>query len=112
MLDNFIADVGLDKDKIVIITGEIGEWFGPVNVHEGLYAIADEGYYENYDVVSSKGLTSKEDEKRDDNHFDSPSLRVFGYRYFEKFYEALTDRNCTYDYSQDPNDYRISSKVE
>jgi len=112
MLDNFIADVGLDRDKIVIITGELGEWFGNVKIHEGLYAIADEGYYENYDVVSSKGLTSKEDEKRDDNHFDSPSLRVFGYRYFEKFYEALTDRNCTYDYSQDPDYYRISSQVE
>ena len=113
LLDNFIADVGLDKDKIVIITGEVGPWdnLKNANINDGLASIADEGYYKNFGIAQHEGLTNIE-KNGVEAHFDSPSLRVLGYRYFENFYEALTGRNCTYEYSQDPDFYRISSQAE
>ena len=110
VLDPMIEDLGLDRDKIVIITGELGAWEGKEveRVNSALAAIDAEGYYPNFGVVLQVGLTNVEKERTgSDSHFDSPSLRVFGYRYFEAFYEELLDRECPYEYSQDPDDYRI-----
>ena len=109
IIDSMIEDLGLDRDKIVIITGEIGAWEGKevVLVNSALAAIEAEGYYPNYAVVSQEGLTNIE-RVSTDSHFDSPSVRVMGYRYFEAFYEELLDRECPYEYSQNPDDYRIN----
>ena len=111
VMDPLIEDLGLDKDKLVIISGELGAWEGKdvERVNSALAAIEAEGYYPNYAVVSQEGLTNTKGERYgSDSHFDSPSLRVFGYRYFEAFYEEFLDRECPYEYSQDPNDYRIN----
>lgn len=108
LMDNLIADLGLDRNQIVIITGEIGRW-GTNTVNQRFHEIDAENYYERYGVASSEGLTNVE-RNGSSSHFDSPSLRVFGYRYFEQFYEELTDRDCTYEYSQNPKDYRIDPK--
>jgi len=117
ILDSFIDDLGLDKNKIVIVTGELGGWEYVENgetkikdvekVNNALASIADEKYYPNYGVAQWEGLTNIE-ARGGTSHFDSPSLRVFGYRYFECFYEELTGKECTYEYSQDPNYYRIT----
>lgn len=110
VMDPLIKDLGLDKDKLVIITGELGAWEGKdvERVNSALAAIEAEGYYPNYAVASQEGLTNVRAERYgSDSHFDAPSLRVFGYRYFELFYEELTGKECPYEYSQDPNDYRI-----
>lgn len=111
VMDPLIKDLGLDKNKLVIITGELGAWEGKdvELVNSALAAIEAEGYYPNYAVASQEGLTNVRAERYgSDSHFDSPSLRVFGYRYFELFYEELTGKECPYEYSQDPNDYRIA----
>ena len=110
IIDSMIEDLGLGRDKIVIITGELGAWEGKdvERVNSALAAIEAEGYYPNYAVVSQEGLTNKKGERYgSDSHFDSPSLRVFGYRYFEAFYEEFLDKECPYEYSQNPDDYRI-----
>ena len=109
IIDAMIEDLGLDRDKIVIITGEIGAWEGKevTLVNSALAAIEAENYYPNYAVVSQEGLTNIE-RVSTDSHFDSPSVRVMGYRYFEAFYEELLDRECPYEYSQNTDDYRIN----
>ena len=108
VLDAVIEDLGLDKNKLVIIVGELGAWDDQQVdlVNSALAKLDAEGYYPNFGVASQEGLTNIE-RFQGDQHFDSPSLRVFGYRYFELFYEELTGEECTYEYSQDPNDYRI-----
>lgn len=111
VMDPLIKDLGLDKNKLVIISGELGAWEGKdvERVNSALAAIEAEGYYPNYAVVSQEGLTNKKGERYgSDSHFDSPSLRVFGYRYFEAFYEEFLDKECPYEYSQNPDDYRIN----
>ena len=111
VLDPMIEELGLDKDKLVIITGELGAWEGKdvERVNSALAEIDAEGYYPNFGVASQEGLTNvKEERVGSDSHFDSPSLRVFGYRYFEAFYEELLDTECPYEYSQNPDDYRIN----
>lgn len=109
IIDSMIEDLGLDRDKIVIITGEIGAWEGKevTLVNSALAAIEAENYYPNYAFVSQEGLTNIE-RVSTDSHFDSPSVRVMGYRYFEAFYEELLDRECPYEYSQNTDDYRIN----
>ena len=108
VIDPLIEELGLDKDKLVIITGELGAWEGKdvELVNSALASIEAEGYYPKYGVASQEGLTNIE-RIGSDSHFDSPSLRVFGYRYFELFYEELMGKECTYEYSQDPDTYRI-----
>ena len=110
VLDPMIEELGLDRDQIVIITGELGAWEGKEVelVNSALAAIDAEGYFPCYAVASQEGLTNVEKERSgSDSHFDSPSLRVFGYRYFEAFYEELMHQECAYEYSQDPDDYRL-----
>lgn len=106
LLNNFIKDLELDVNKVVIITGELGE-FRPSsakNVNDALKSI--EGYYPRYAVASSKGLTAQDVT----THFDSPSLRVFGYRYFAKFYNIITGKE--YSYIDDIEHYRIEVEQE
>jgi len=102
IIDSLIEDLGLDADKIVIITGEIGEFRGASgeNLNNRLTTISE--YYENYGVADASGLTAEADGK----HFDAPSLRVFGYRYFDIFYNCVTGKN--YEFDEDPDSYRIT----
>lgn len=97
ILDSLIAQAGLDESQIVIVTGEL---FGTRSdeVHrDQLDKLAD--YYTNYGIAESDGLTVFDET----THFDSPSLRVFGYRYFAIFYNFVT--GGTYQYNDDPNSY-------
>lgn len=105
ILDSFIKDLGLDEDKIIIVTGELGEFraASAANVNNALVELGS--YYENYGVASSKGLTAQDVT----THFDAPSLRVFGYRYFDIFYNKVTGKNYTYD--NDPAAYRITVDI-
>ena len=103
VLDAFIEDLGLDADKIVIITGELGEFKGTSrdNHTAQINALADD--YKNYAVASSTGLIAQDVT----THFDAPSLRVFGYRYFAHFYRMITGK--TYSYIDDVEHYRKSA---
>ena len=100
ILDSFIEELGLDRDKIVIITGELGEFrtSSRDNVHNGLKALAS--VYKNYGIASSVGLTAQDVT----THFDAASLRVFGYRYFEIFHKITTGEDFAFD--NDPDSYR------
>ena len=80
IFDNIIKDLGLDPDKIVIITGEL---FGTRSdaVHMGQLVELGK-HYKKYGIALSDNLTVVDIT----THFDAPSLRVFGYRYFALFY--------------------------
>ncbi len=88
ILDAFIADLGLDEDKIVIITGELRETSTSASQRETFHAQLNKlsDVYKNYGVADAEGLTLN----KDITHFDSPSLRVFGYRYFDIFKTLVT----------------------
>ena len=99
IFDAMLDELGLDKNKIVIVTGEL---FGTRSdaVHRAqLDKLAE--YYPNYGVAESDGLTVFDTT----THFDSQSLRVFGYRYFDIFYNRLT--GGSYEFDGDPNSYYI-----
>ncbi len=100
IMDALMEELGLDPDKIIIISGELGTFrTGDItNIHNEFYRIGD--YYENYAVTSSEGLTAQDVT----THFDAQSLRIFGYRYFANFYQCLTGKIFT-DYSEDPTTY-------
>jgi hypothetical protein len=92
-----IAEIGLDPDKIVIITGEL---YGNKGDSVHTPALIELGkHYKNYGIAMSDGLTLMSDK----THFDSPSLRVFGYRYFDKFYNIVAGRK--YNFVDDPTYY-------
>ena len=97
ILDSMLADLGVDKNKIVIITGEL---FGTRSdaVHRAQLDMLV-GYYPNYGVAESDGLTVFDVT----THFDSPSLRVFGYRYFAIFYKCIT--GATFEFDDNPKNY-------
>lgn len=99
ILDAFIKDLGLDPDKIVIITGELGRFRSHTYVNSSLVALGT--YYKNYGVASSAGLTAQDVT----THFDAPSLRVFGYRFFDIFYNRITGKN--YSFNDDPSSYLV-----
>ena len=103
ILDAFIKDLGLDPDKIVIITGELGRFRSHTYVNSSLAALGS--YYKNYGVASSIGLTAQDVNV----HFDAPSLRVFGYRYFDIFYNRITGKN--YSFNDDPAAYKITPDI-
>ena len=102
ILNCFIRDLGLDKTKIVIITGELGRFVGAgaANVNNALSTLSSA--YPNYAVASSEGLTAQDV----NTHFDAASLRVFGYRYFAHFYKIITDKDFEFD--DDPQNYVLS----
>lgn len=98
ILDSMMKDLGLDPGKIVIITGEL---FGTRSdlVHGPQLKLLED-YYENYGIAQSDGLTVYDVT----THFDGPSLRVFGYRYFAIFYNIITGKEYIYD--DNPDNYR------
>lgn len=104
ILDDFIVDLGLDPDKIVIVTGELARAKGDNAVNRTLPNLVDD--YARYAVASSEGLITLDK----DTHFDAPSLRVFGYRYFAHFYRLITGK--TYSFVDDIEHYRITPEVE
>ena len=104
ILDAMIKELGVDADKLVIITGEL---FGTRSdkVHRGQLELLGQ-YYKNYGIASSDGLKVFDVT----THFDAPSLRVFGYRYFDIFYNCITgDR---YDFVDDVEHYRLATTVD
>lgn len=104
ILDDFITDLGLDSDKIVIVTGELARAKGDNAVNRTLPNLVDD--YARYAVASSEGLITLDE----NTHFDAPSLRVFGYRYFAHFYRLITGK--TYSFVDDIEHYRITPEVE
>ena len=100
ILDSMLEELGLDPNKIIIITGEL---FGTRSDAVHMDQLIELGtHYPNYDIALSDGLTVLDVT----THFDGPSLRVFGYRYFAKFYKLLTGR--TYEYDDNPANYWAS----
>ena len=77
---------------------------GVKKVHDALYSLED--YYTNYGVASAKGLINRPVYENEDDagHFDAPSQRVLGYRYFDIFYNLMTGKSYAYD--DDHNSYR------
>ena len=105
ILDSFIEDLGLDRDKVVIITGELREISTNVNQRETFHAELNKlaSVYKNYGVADADGLTLNSDII----HFDAPSLRVFGYRYFNIFKTVITGEG--YDFVDDRNYYYVGA---
>ena len=110
ILDAMIAELGLDADKIIIITGELREISTNPSQRETFHAQLNmlSDVYKNYGVADAEGLTLN----NDIIHFDAPSLRVFGYRYFNIFktlvtgegYEFVDNRDYYYvGADKDPN---------
>jgi hypothetical protein len=98
IFDALIEELGLDPDKIVIITGEL---FGTRSDAYHMPQLIELGkHYKNYGIALSDGLTVRDVT----THFDAPSMRVFGYRYFDLFYNLTTGKH--YYFNQDPNYYK------
>jgi len=97
IFDGIIKELGLDPDKIIIITGEL---YGTRSdkVHGPQLEILGK-HYKNYGIAQSDGLTTIDPQ----THFDGPSMRVFGYRYFNIFYNIVTAKN--YVFVDDPKHY-------
>ena len=105
IFDSFIKDLHLDAEKIVIITGELADlYYADYTINKYLMELGS--YYENYGVASAENLSAWENY----GHFDAPSLRVFGYRYFDIFYNKITGKN--YTFNDDPNAHRINLPSE
>ncbi len=104
IFNQLITDLGLDAEKIVIVTGELYGTRGD-KAHTAQLGLLKK-YYTNYGVASSDGLTTEDV----DTHFDAPSLRVFGYRYFDIFYNCITGKN--YEFDDDPESYRTAPSRE
>lgn len=101
VLDSFISDLNLDKNKIVIVAGELGEFRqdSKENIHAELAKL--KSVYERFDIASAKGLTAQDVT----THFSAASLRVFGYRYFDIFYHFITGKH--YEFVDDPKYYFV-----
>ncbi|MBO7196341.1 MAG: hypothetical protein J6V80_03310 [Clostridia bacterium] len=105
IINGFISDLGLDRDKIVIVTGETCysvEEEQRNMTHEQLRSLCDD--FERYGVASAETLTMNSD----NSHFDAASLRVFGYRYFDIFKTFVTGEH--FEYVDDPEHYFIGEK--
>ena len=91
MITSMRRDLGMGD--IPVIIGELSELIDPKYNRSEYLGMMNENFAEiarripNCGVVSSKGLVLKEDGL----HFDAPSLREFGKRYFE-VYTVLNDR--------------------
>ena len=105
IIDSFIADLGLDRGKVVIVTGETCysvEEERRNMTHAELESLID--VYPRYGVASAKSLTMNSD----NSHFDAASLRVFGYRYFDIFKTYVTGEH--YEFDDNPEHYFIGEK--
>ena len=106
-IDGFISDLGLDRSKVVIITGETCysvEEEQRNMTHEQLESLVD--IYPRYGVASAESLTMNSD----NSHFDAASLRVFGYRYFDIFKTFVTGEH--YEFDDNPENYFIGEKKD
>lgn len=105
ILDAMIAELGLDRDKIVIITGELRETSTNPSQRETFHAQLNKlsDVYKNYGVADAEGLSLNEDII----HFDAPSLRVFGYRYFNIFKTLVTGTG--YSFVDDRDHYYVGA---
>ena len=105
ILDALIAELGLDADKIVIITGELREISTNVDKRDSFHAQLGKlaSVYKNYGVADAEGLTLN----KDIIHFDAPSQRVFGYRYFNIFKTLVTGTG--YDFIDDRDYYYVGA---
>ena len=103
ILDAMIAELGLDRDKVIIITGELREISTNPSQRETFHAELNKlnDVYKNYGVADADGLTLNSDII----HFDAPSLRVFGYRYFDIFKTLVTGEG--YEFVNDPTHYYV-----
>ena len=103
ILDSLINDLGIDREKIVIITGELREISTNPGQRETFHAELNKlnSVYKNYGVADADGLTLN----NDIIHFDAPSLRVFGYRYFNIFKTLVTGE--AYEFVNDPAHYYV-----
>ena len=100
ILDSMIKDIGLDPEKIVIITGEL---FGSRSDLVHMPQLIELGtHYKNYAIAQSDGLTVRDVT----THFDAPSMRVFGYRYFDLFYNLTRGKHYYCD--QNPEHYKAT----
>ena len=106
ILDSFITDLNLDAEQIVIVSGELGEFRtdARLNINNALQEL--KSMYSRYDVATAEGLKAKADQ----THFNSESLRVFGYRYFNIFHKFITGTN--YEYIDDIDYYYIGEGRE
>ena len=106
ILDSLIDELGLDADKIVIITGELREISTNVDKRDSFHAQLGQlsSVYKNYGVADAEGLTLN----KDIIHFDAPSQRVFGYRYFNIFKTLVTGTG--YDFVDDRNYYYVGAE--
>ncbi len=84
MIEHMFEDIGCGP--VPVIVGELGSylaekrnWTRVPEFNEGLRKLAERLPYVG--VVSAEGLNCRPDNL----HFDSPSLRVFGERYFEEY---------------------------
>ncbi len=100
MFDSFIEDLGLDRDKIVIITGELGRTKKWEYHRSELDKLAER--YPNYGIASSEGLVTMLPD--DVTHFDGASYRVFGYRYFAEYYRLTT--GGVFEFDENLDSYR------
>ena len=105
LFDSFIMDLNLDEDKIVIVTGELADLYYAEDTINKYLAELD-SFYLNYGVDSAENFSAWENY----GHFDAASLRVFGYRYFDIFYNCITGKN--YTFNDDPNAYYIDLPKE
>ncbi len=106
ILDAMIEELGLDKDKIVIITGELREISTNPSQRETFHAQLNQlsNVYKNYGVADADGLTINEDRI----HFDAPSLRLFGYRYFNIFKTLVT--GDAFDFVDNRDHYYVGAE--
>ncbi len=102
IFDGIIEELGLDPDKIIIITGEL---YGTRSdaVHRPQLELLSKNY-KNFGIAESDGLTTVDPQ----THFDAPSMRVFGYRYFDIFYNFVTGKH--YDFVDDPLHYLLEAE--
>ena len=90
MITSLRRDLGVGDIPVVI--GELSELIDPSYNRSEFLGVMNENFAEiarrlpNCGVVSAKGLVLKDDGL----HFDAPSLRIFGQRYFE-VYQAMHD---------------------
>jgi len=102
IFDGIIAELGLDPDKIIIVTGELYGTRSDLVHRPELEDLSK--HYKHFGIAESDGLTTVDPQ----THFDAPSMRVFGYRYFDIFYNFVTGKH--YDFVDDPLHYLLEAE--
>ena len=80
----------LNNEKLPVISGELGTFLA-YNPDCSYYQLINDALMQNATAfVSSNGLT--DEDRKDNTHFDTKSLRKFGIRYAELYIDLMTDR--------------------